>query len=227
MDWLHPAISDTAKADSRRWMQELMAGYVTSADTGNEVLVIASRAALTDFCMVSPGNLDAVCAALLVNLKSRQGEDRVVVPTLEIIAFLFVTGMFPRCRVVDYKNLCLQVQKANYKTGNVRKIEACIKVYGGVAGLGAGGTGLGDADEDEAALAQNRRDGIQEARRRLGALMFHPWPRVRSLVVDGLWGLAANSAGTDRAAAERLKGVDWGKAEKATIRRLVDDMGLN
>lgn len=198
-------------------MDALLAGYVTSADTGNEDLVIASRAALTTYCDASQLNLERVCSSLFRNLKAHQGYDRIVVPTLQIIAFLFAVGVYPRASTVDMKSLCLQVQKAGYKTGNVRKLEACVKVYGGVAGLG--NEGFATASE---ALAVRRTEGIGEARKRLGAFMVHPWPRVRTAVVDELWELIAEMDGQG----EKLKGVDWGTADKARVKTLVTELGL-
>ncbi|UQC89642.1 beta-tubulin cofactor d [Colletotrichum lupini] len=240
---LQPPIAEPARADAGAWMAELLAGYVTSADTGNEDLVIASRAALADFCAASPRNLDAVCAALVSNVKTRQtpgrgqGQgDRVVVPTLEIVAFLCHVGLFQKCRGVDLRHLCLQVQKAGYKTGNVRKLEACIKVYGCVAGFdevcaGVTEEDLGKEEEEEAEeiLRGKRRDGISEARKRLGALMFHPWPRVRSLVVDELWKLFGEQEDEHEhgGGGESLKSVDWSKADKASINRVVEQFALS
>lgn len=186
-------------------MEELLAGFVTSADAGNEDLVIASRAALADFCSASDGNLGLVCNGLLQNLKTRQGQDRVLVPTLEIIAFLFHVGLFQRSGDVNLRSLCLQTQKAGYKSGNVRKIEACVKVYGGVAAAG-----------------DDSVPGVQEARKRLGALLFHPWPKVRVMVVDELWGLVGECPGDG----DRLTGVDWGKAQKSEIRAVVQELRL-
>ena len=269
-DWLRPDISDSVKADQEKWMDELMAGYVSSADTGNEELVIATRAALCDFCEQSASNTDAVCNALFRNLKSRQGQDRVLVPTLEVIAFLFHVGVFAACGEVNYKSLCLQVQKAGYKTGNIRKIEACIKVYGAIAALSFSSTTPANEGQAAAAAAavslpvqvqdrhpgQKADEGSRDARKRLGALMLHPWPRVRSMVVDELWGLGlmlspttssasassyevasspsaaiGNDAEDDHHGAgggggfavEKLKGVDWGKAEKGVVRTLVEE----
>ncbi|KAK3312404.1 tubulin folding cofactor D C terminal-domain-containing protein [Apodospora peruviana] len=225
-DWLDNALITPLKANPEKWMEELLVGLVSSADTGNEELVIATRAALCDFCETSPSNVDAVCAALVRNLKSQQTQDRVLVPTLEVVAFLFHVGIFTRCRTVDYKKLCLQVQKAAYKTGNVRKIEACVRVYGAIAGL--------LLDEDKSSSGQSgKTEGIKEARRRLGALMLHPWPRVRSLVVDELWGLSMSVSGETPtsfvadAPAEQLKGVDWGKAEKGAVKTLVASLRLD
>ncbi|KAF4823635.1 Tubulin-specific chaperone D [Colletotrichum siamense] len=216
---LHPKL---ARPDEEPWMSELLSGYVTSADTGNEDLVIASRAALASFCAASPAALSSVCAALVANLKARQGlaaADRVVVPTLEIVAFLCHVGLFQKCVgvLVGLRSLCLQVQRAGYKTGNVRKLEACIKVYGCVAGFDDTG-----ADPE---AAEGVRDGVAEARKRLGALMFHPWPRVRSQVVDELWKLFGEE-GDGGGRAEELKSVDWSKAEKGSIKRVVERLGL-
>lgn len=221
-----------AKNDPDAWMDTLMAGFVSSADTGNEELVIATRAALCDFCERTPANTDAVCGALARNLKTCQGTDRVLVPTLEVAAFLFHVGIFDKCTGINYKNMCLQVQKACYKTGNVRKIEACVRMYGAIADLARGETGSGSAaptttTTTAAAESGNddplkkKRDGIREARIRLGALLFHPWPRVKTMVVDELWCLHH-----DDPAAEELKGVDWGRAEKDKIRSIVGSLGL-
>lgn len=222
VDCMHPWLAHPARADASAWMAELLAGYVTSADTGNDDLVIASRAALTDFCEATSGErLSLVCAALMQNLRSRQGEDRVVVPTLEIVAFLFNCGLFQRCRDVDLRALCLQTQKASYKSGNVRKIMACVKVYGGVASMS-----LSDGGEEG---GSNGGAAVQEARRRLGALLFHPWPRVRSVVVDELWGLTGGfdvPEADGAVVSSPLTGVDWAKADKAMIRGVVQELGL-
>lgn len=204
---LHTSVAGAARADSVAWTSQLMAGLVTSADTGQEELVITSRAALTTFCQAAPANLQQVCGALLYNLTAYQAEDRVVIPTLEVIAYLFHTGLLRHCEheTVNLRTLCLQTQKVGYKTGSVRKLLACIRVYGCVAGL-------------EAA------QGPPEAKKRLGALMFHPWPRVRMAVMDELWMLAGGEE--DGGVADVLLGVDWGKADKSSVKALVEKLEL-
>ena len=47
---------------------------------------------------------------------------------------------------VSLRGLCNAVQRAGYKSGNIRKLEACVKVYGAVAGIQPLGTG---AEEGE------------------------------------------------------------------------------
>lgn len=219
---LRDSFKDEALADPEKWMDELLAGFVTSADTGNEDLVIASRAALTDYCNANQESLDHICTSLLRNLKARQGQDRVIVPTLELIAFLFSVGIYQRSRTVDMKSLCLQVQKAGYKSGNVRKLEACVKVYGGVATMGHQIANPKPMETD--VLEQKRREGYSEAKKRLSALLSHPWPRVRSCGIDTLWGIL--SAGGDASTIDKLKGVDWGTADKSTVKGLVADLDL-
>lgn len=74
-----------------------MEGYITSADTGAEDLIRASRAALAKFC--EAGNTQIVYDALLRILEKQLrhdqavNEDRVVVPCLEVINFLFDAGL--------------------------------------------------------------------------------------------------------------------------------------
>lgn len=213
-DSLHTHITAIVKDDTNAWMAGLMAGFVSSADTGNEDLIIDSRAALTDHCEQSPRKLRLVCSALLHNLKTCQGEDRIIVPTLEMIAFLFHVGLFQRCERIDYKSLCLQTQKAGYKTGNVRKVAACIKVYGGIAAAGVGSAG------------DNVEAGAKDARKRLGALMAHPWPRIRSAVVDEIWGLVDSGELAEEDDGHGLTGVDWTSADRSRVKALVTELKL-
>ncbi|KAG8167781.1 hypothetical protein KVR01_003470 [Diaporthe batatas] len=220
-DWLHETFQVDDGPTPQEWMDELLAGYVASADTGNEDLVIASRSALCEYSRASQENLDRVCASLYRNMKARQGQDRITVPTLEIIAFLLSVGLYQRTKTVDFKNLCLQAQKASYKTGNVRKLIACVKVYGGIASMGKGCDGLPAMATE--ALGQKRLEAVAEARKRLGALMLHPWPRVRTAVVDELWNVLS---GQEDEMAGRLKGVDWGAAEKGVLKRFGSDLSL-
>ena len=198
-------------------MAGLLAGYVTSADTGNENLVITSRAALCDFCEASQEHLDLVCGGLMRNLRERQGQDRVLNPTLEIISYLLNVGLLQRSGEVDARSLCLLTQKSCYKSSNVRKVDACVKVYGGIARLAEQGTGE--------LRVKRLEEGVQEAKKRLGALMFHPWPKVRSWVVDELWSIVEGQGNGERIGAG-LKGVDWGSAEKGAVRGMVRGLGI-
>lgn len=254
-------LCDAANLDQRLcagWYSEpaetvasLIAGLVTSADTGNEDLVVVSRAALARVCRAerregveeanpsgnrggsdSNGSLAAlVIDALVSNLRRyvQENQDRVVLPTLEVLAYLFHVGILPGSRSppLNLKRLCLLVQKAAYKTGSVRKLEACIRVYGEIARLDHGESGTGN-DQQEQEQEQKRSEGAGEAKRRLSALLLHPWPRVRSAVVDELWVmlLLGQTSGQQQQMQQSLAGVDWSKADKAKIKSLVQTLGL-
>ncbi|KAI3341920.1 tubulin folding cofactor D C terminal-domain-containing protein [Ustulina deusta] len=275
----------------------LLAGLVTSADTGNEDLVVETRAALAGLCETSDEGLRQVYGSLLYNLKLYTGQDRVLVPTLEVLAYLSHVGLLQRCyntaclaganttstgrgsvHYFNLKQLCLLVQKAAYKTGNVRKLEACIKVYGAIAAvqtgsttkmaiMGTSTTGTSNANDTDESIGMDsnvdaagrldtasimvlelaggrQEEGVAEAKKRLGALLIHPWPRVRSMVVDELWGLVGLGLGGDERSdgeheidGERggddekkkrnpLLGADWGKADKTSVKRIVREIGF-
>ncbi|KAI0022746.1 tubulin folding cofactor D C terminal-domain-containing protein [Xylariomycetidae sp. FL0641] len=241
--YVSDAVADDRAASVQDCTAVLLAGLVVSADTGNEDLVIVSRAALADFCEQSRENLEQVCTGLLHNLKWYAGQDRVIIPTLEVVAYLFHVGLLQQSRApLNLRQLCLLVRKAAYKTGNVRKLEACIKVYGAVAAVEVREhAAIGEDDSsieresttpEASELAKKRQEGVVEAKRRLGALMVHPWPKIRSLAVDELWGLLANgdirsdTGEQQQFSAEKLLGVDWGKAEKSYVKTVVGELGL-
>ncbi|KAF4592456.1 beta-tubulin cofactor d [Ophiocordyceps camponoti-floridani] len=207
----NPWLSTRApQPNADEWAAELLVGLVTSADTGNDDLVVASRAALSAFCSESRENLRRVCAGLVRNMARWRGADRVLVPTMDVTAFLFHRGLFHSGSGFDAAELCRQTQRAGYRSGNVRKLIACIRLYGGVAATGEA-----------------------EARRRLGAMLAHPWPRVRSAAIDEVWMLlttGGGNAGEDKAdkadKAQGLLGVDWAEADGERMRGLAEALGL-
>ncbi|KAH8820117.1 tubulin folding cofactor D C terminal-domain-containing protein [Xylogone sp. PMI_703] len=173
------------------WRAEMFEGYNTSADTGSEDLVRVSRAALADFCR-NDENVNLVCQTLFEVVKKNLSNDRVLVPTLEVMGFLFDIGILQQSPL-NWQSFTLLVQKAHYKTGNVRKLEACIKMYGGLVEVYP-----------------------EEALKRLTALLMHPFPRVRSQVVDTLF--VVRGVG---------RGVNWGKGNKEDVQKLKEALGVS
>ncbi|CAK7213318.1 hypothetical protein SEUCBS140593_001798 [Sporothrix eucalyptigena] len=247
----------TSSSSATKWMAALMRGYVTSADTGNEELVVASRAAMVDYVLGGTGTEEqresrqqCLWQALLRNLPGSSAAattatgkvitppDRIVIPTLEIIAFLFNAGVFSPTTGTpnhdDLLDLCRQVNEAMDKAGSVRKVEACVKVYGAVA---------------LASSSSNSGGGGDVARAKLAALLHHEWPRARNAVVDELWGLGlglgaildaglgpdadvadeaicTTSAPAPSSTFDILKGVDWIAADSAALQALAGQLGL-
>lgn len=142
------------------WRKDLLEGYVSSADTGSEDLVRASRAAFADFC--EAGNTNMICTALFEVAKRNSTNDRVLVPTLEVMSFLFDVRIIQKSSL-NWRSLYLLVQKAHYKTGNIRKLEASIKMYGGLIEV------------------------YPEALQKLSSMLLHPFPKIRNQVADTLF----------------------------------------
>ncbi|RDL35861.1 uncharacterized protein BP5553_06473 [Venustampulla echinocandica] len=153
----------TARYDEL-WLIDLLEGYVLSADTGSQDLVRTSRAALVQFCdEQSPlGNAETVCTALFQVLKNNISNDRVLVPTLEVISFLFDMDIIQKTPL-KWRSLYALTQKAHFKTSNVRKLEAAVKVYGGLMEV------------------------YPEAVQKLSSMLLHPFPRIRNLVAEELF----------------------------------------
>jgi hypothetical protein len=184
------------------WVREVMEGYITSADTGAEELVRASRSALADFC--EAGHTAIVYNALTRILEKQvvpgPNEDRVINPCLEVISFLFDMGFLQNLKyeyvtlfrppavhlTYDHSLLnSLLKQACSGKKPSIRRLEACIKVWAGIFPL------------------------YPPALEQLTAMLLHRYPRIRNAVVDELWVLKGVG-----------KGVDWGKAKRVDVERL-------
>lgn len=169
------------------WIRKpLLGGYVTSAGAGSESLLRASRAAFVLFTEpLDLATLAIHCTYLIDLIRDNITNDRLAVPTLEFVAFLLEAGVLQRLRDEDFawRRLFIEVRKAHFKSGNVQKIEAAVKIYAGM-------------------LAVPRvRAEVQE---KLCSMLLHPYPKIRNAAADAL--LIA----TDD---ERLMGVNWSKPQ--------------
>jgi tubulin-specific chaperone D len=91
------------KYQPSQWRLELFEGLVSSADTGSEDLIRVSRAALANFCYGKTTRCDNlhdqidlkvfVCESLFEVAKRNISNDRVLVPALEVMSFLFDAGV--------------------------------------------------------------------------------------------------------------------------------------
>lgn len=185
----------TSSPYASEWSETFLSGYVTSADTGAEKLVQASRSALFSFCETSPSNTNLTCHTLLaiIKLHTPSSNDRVLVSALEVAKFLFDAGTMQHSSL-SWKDLYLWLQRAHYQSANLRKIEVCVRLYGALAELGL-------------------VSGVAE---RMSGMLVHRYPSVRSLVADELW---------VRMGLRRLKGVDWGRAQKADVEAVREELG--
>lgn len=90
----------------------ILEGYTTSAGAGSQSVMEASRRALADFVeemTEEPGlrrfTPARLCEFLVTLLRNRHGasNDRVIVPTLEVLGFLFHSGLADLMRAENFK----------------------------------------------------------------------------------------------------------------------------
>lgn len=151
------------------WLRlPLLQGLATSAVAGTEGLVRASRSALIEFFNAREAAdrqavlitfLQVLCTVLSDNLQ----DDRYAIPTIEFLAFL-VDSYAITANELDpvFRNVFVLVQKAHFRSSNLARLEAAVKVYAALAGL-------------EPLRA--------DASKKLTVLLLHPFPRVCELYV--------------------------------------------
>lgn len=75
----------------------LLNGYVTSAGSGSESILYASRQAFVAYTVGwSPSELATYCTNIVDIMQNNLSNDRLVVPTADFLGFLFDAGVLPR-----------------------------------------------------------------------------------------------------------------------------------
>lgn len=167
----------------------LLEGYISSAGAGNESVLRASRQALADKLDTLPVDGDGVSLLAFSNtlielFKAALGTDRLLLPLLEVSAFLLDMQILqrlagstfkyarastkpsappaPGSTVADsslrYRALLSLVQRSHYKSNSIHKLHAALDVYRGLA-----------------AVAAVRADALAK----VTSMLLHPFPKVR------------------------------------------------
>ena len=145
------------------WLQScILQGIAHSVSSGAEDLMRVSRLALVQSVTSnSPGfSMDGVLDTLVALLEDSYADERQATPLLETIAFVVEQHIELGGRLEDEpsaRRLWNLVRKAHFKSTNIRKLEAAVKIYGALAAHG---------------------DMRKKALGRLGDLLLHPYPTV-------------------------------------------------
>ena len=192
---LSPLISSTCAY----WQREaLIQGLLSSAGSGNEALLQASRTALIAvLSSTSEEPLTSFLTTLMTILKTQIASQTDTTPTLELLAYLF--DSLPLLDLVSpdfkWRNMLSYVQKSHFKSTLVGKIVAAVDVYRGLAAVEA------------------VRDDV--VKKLTGMARTNPYSRVRIAAVEALWCLTGN---------ELLKEGKWmdgiGAREKDVLAKL-------
>ncbi|KAF2428971.1 hypothetical protein EJ08DRAFT_308806 [Tothia fuscella] len=122
--------------------RELIEGYSSSAGRGSESVVQASRLALYNFVdgLENSPNGESYSLLQFGNtisdiLKDNLSDDRVLLPLLEVIAYLLDVQLLQRLLATSFKwrNFLSLIQKSHFKSNNVQKLVVVMDVYRGLA----------------------------------------------------------------------------------------------
>lgn len=150
----------------------LLQGLATSAVAGTEGLVRASRSAMIEFFNAREAVerqavlitfLRVLCTILSDNLQ----DDRYAIPTIEFLAFLIDSYAISAHELNPvFRKVFVLVQKAHFRSSNLARLEAAVKVYAALAGL-----------------EPLRADALKK----MTVLLLHPFPRVCRIAPGVSW----------------------------------------
>ncbi|KGO69149.1 Tubulin-specific chaperone D, C-terminal [Penicillium expansum] len=174
------------------WLRlPLLQGLATSAISGAEGLVRASRSALTQFLnsQAEPRRQEILMIFLQdlsTVLSDNLQDDRFAIPAVEFVAFLIDSyiPVIPEGSDASFRKLFTLVQKAHFRTANIARLEAAVKVYAALSRI------------------DSLRNGVLK---KMTGLLLHPFPRVRSSTAEYLFVM------TD---SEIVKYEDWSASPK-------------
>ncbi|KAJ5817724.1 hypothetical protein N7447_007732 [Penicillium robsamsonii] len=156
------------------WLRlPLLQGLATSAISGAEGLVRASRSALTQFLnsQAQPRHQEILMVFLQdlsTILDDNLQDDRFAIPAVEFVAFLIDSyiPVIPEALGPSFRKLFTLVQKAHFRSANIARLEAAVKVYAALSRI------------------DSLRDGVLK---KMTGLLLHPFPRVRSCAAEYLF----------------------------------------
>ncbi|ORY09655.1 tubulin folding cofactor D C terminal-domain-containing protein [Clohesyomyces aquaticus] len=185
--------------------EAVLLGFVSSAGMASESVVQNSRAALLDALDISPTSTEdrasrtdefslVEVANCLVDLMKQSLEtERVLIPLLEVVAFLFDMQIMHRLvpTPFNFRALLSVTQRAHFKSSHMQKLHLALDVY---RGLGM--------------IESTRKETIAK----VTSMLLHPFPNIRVTAAETLWVLTQD---------ESLKMQDWGQSPKA-LKEVVD-----
>jgi hypothetical protein len=138
------ALETLQSTDADIVRESIILGLMSSAGTASESVVQNSRAALLGFISTLPDtgapdvpnlSLQDLADCVLGLLKKNLDNDRVLLPLLEVLAFLFDMQVMQRLIPTDFKFRVLlsYVQKAHFKSTHMQKLHISLDVYRGLS----------------------------------------------------------------------------------------------
>ncbi|OKL56274.1 hypothetical protein UA08_08481 [Talaromyces atroroseus] len=151
----------------------LVQGLITSATAGTDGLIQSSRFALIDFIESQTEDrfqwVNKLIGDLVTILEANLVDDRYAIPAMEMSAFLvdtYISEPTVSSNNASLRKLFILTQKAHFKSSNIPRLEAAIKVY----------------------AALSRSPALQvDTLKKLTTMLLHPYPKIRMAVSDSLY----------------------------------------
>nr|KAJ3417659.1 hypothetical protein HK105_000960 [Polyrhizophydium stewartii] len=204
---------------------EVLTGLVVSMGSLTESLVRHSSSALVEFLGTLPRALDAsetpndvlervhVLDALVQVFVAHHKDERVSVPVLETVDVLLNSAMLTADDARQVVHIFELTKTEVFKSKNVKKLAAAIKVFAGLAAL------VDAADEGVAAVQT-------KSLKQLVLYLAHPYPSVRRAVSESLYLLVSASLSSKHdadalaEAEDLLITTDWDTTPVAELKTL-------
>ncbi|KAF2873394.1 tubulin folding cofactor D C terminal-domain-containing protein [Massariosphaeria phaeospora] len=176
--------------------EAMLLGFISSAGMASESVVQNSRAALLDAVDALPTcrssveqeeyTLLDVADCFMDLFKKSIDNERILLPLLEVIAFLFDMQVFHRLTSTsfNFRALLSYIQKAHFKSTHMQKLSFALDIYRGLGTIPA-----------------TRADTISK----VTSMLLHPFPKIRITAAETLWVLTHE---------DRLKMQDWSLPSK-------------
>ncbi|KAG0327465.1 hypothetical protein BGZ99_007549 [Dissophora globulifera] len=197
------------------YRSDLLVGFIISAGGLTETLVRHSSACLTEFVIDLPvtrmdtddaHHSSSVAPSLtlvefgneLMAIVSKfEGQDRIIVPLLEVLDMLFECGcMLMMEGEYDFAPMVRFVRRQTLKCKDVRKLSACIRTYCGLSALGG--------KIKNAILLELLR------------MLVHPFPKIRRTTADSMYLMLSGSVDEPTPESEKVGEVlvnsDWNQS---------------
>lgn len=123
-------------------LRPILTGLITSAASGSDSLLCASRSALYSHIESLGGRrAQNIISCLLAILSDNLHSERLSLPTLTVIAFLGDINVFDQLAATEsflgWPKMLTLLSKSHYKSTNVRKLLSCISCYSSLARIPA------------------------------------------------------------------------------------------
>ncbi|KAF1928009.1 beta-tubulin cofactor d [Didymella exigua CBS 183.55] len=194
--YFREALDAMKTTDSPAIREAICQGLVGSAGMASESVVQNCRDALLDFTEALPLITNLVskemslvdfATCLVELLKKELQNDRVLLPLLEGLAFLFDMRVMHRLESTNFsfRTLLSYTQKAHFKSTHIQKLHLALDVYRGLGTIPA-----------------TRADTLAK----VTSMLLHPFPKIRITAAETLWILTQE---------DTLKLQDWSLPSKS------------